>query len=122
MELRAIEGEFSVCKVEDYSQVNFGAQYYFIDRTDDENSLVCLTRDVPQNATHRDDGWRAMRVQGALDFSLVGILAKLSGTLAESGVGIFAVSTYDTDYILAKRENFPRALDALRRAGHRVLE
>jgi hypothetical protein len=69
----------------------------------------------------RDDGWRMMRVQGVLDFSLVGILAKLSSVLAERRIGIFAVSTYNTDYILVKAENYERALAALAGAGYQIV-
>ncbi len=65
--------------------------------------------------------WSGFRVRGELDFSLVGILADLSRVLAAAKVGIFAVSTYDTDYILTKSTDFDRALDALQRAGHEVL-
>jgi hypothetical protein len=75
---------------------------------------------VPAITVARSDGWRAFRVAGTLDFSLVGILAALSKTLADAGVGIFAISTFDTDYILTKAEDFDRALAALRAAGHDV--
>ena len=69
----------------------------------------------------RDDGWRGFRIQGVLDFSLIGILSKLSGILAEHKIGIFAVSTYNTDYILVKEANFNRALEALVSEGYIVL-
>jgi hypothetical protein len=62
-----------------------------------------------------------MRVQGVLDFSLVGILAKISAVLAERRIGIFAVSTYNTDYILVKAENYERALAALAGAGYQIV-
>ena len=64
------------------------------------------------------DGWRALRVAGTLDFSLTGILSKLATVLADAGVGIFAISTYDTDYILVKAENLDRATAALNKAGY----
>ena len=75
---------------------------------------------VPGNTTERDDGWRAFRIVGVLDFSLVGILAGISEILAENRIGLFAVSTYNTDYILTKTENFERALDVLRNAGYAI--
>lgn len=118
--LREIPGLFSVCKVEDYSQVNLEAEFCFIGKTDEEKSVVCLTEDVPANTTDRDDNWRAFRIQGVLDFSLIGILSKISTCLAEKQVGIFAVSTYNTDYILTKENDFKRALNILRRAGYEV--
>lgn len=121
MELRKINHTFSICKVKDFSQVNFDSAYCFLGKTDEENSLVCITSDVPDNIIERDDGWKAFRIQGVLDFSLIGVLSKLSTLLAENGVGIFAVSTYNTDYILTKEDDYLRALDILTKAGYRVL-
>lgn len=120
LSIEPIDGTFSVCKVEDYSQVRLEAPFCFTGCTDQERSLVCLSGDVPANATARDDGWRAFRVRGTLDFSLIGILSAISGALARAGIGIFAVSTYDTDYVLTKQENFDQALDVLREAGFEV--
>ena len=111
---------FSVCKVEDYSLVDIDRPFVFTGRTDEEKSLVCPEEAVPENCICRDDGWRAFRVCGVLDFSLTGILARLSKILAEEEIGIFAVSTYNTDYILTKEENFERAMKALGRAGYPV--
>ena len=117
VEIQILEGSFSICKVEDYSGVNLNSPFCFIGKTDKENSLVCLSEDTPDNAVERDDGWRAFRISGVLDFSLIGILSRLSAILAEAGIGIFAVSTYNTDYILTKEANFDNALDALSQAG-----
>lgn len=69
----------------------------------------------------REDGWRGIRIQGVLDFSLVGILSKLSGILAENQIGIFAVSTFNTDYILVKAEDFERAIRVLATAGFAIV-
>lgn len=121
MDIKAIEGEFSVCKVEDFSGTDLEAPYCFIGKTDEERSLVCLTSDVPANTLEREDGWRAMRIEGVLDFSLTGILAKISGVLAEAQIGIFAISTYNTDYVLVKRENETAAHEALCAAGYRIV-
>ncbi|QEK19599.1 ACT domain-containing protein [[Clostridium] hylemonae] len=122
MEIKKIHYEFSVCKVTDYSLVKFDSEYSFISKTDEENSLVCITKDVPSNTTRRDDGWKAFRIQGMLDFSLIGILSKISGILAENKIGIFAISTFNTDYVLTKRENYERALDVLNHAGYKIEE
>ncbi len=118
MELHILEHELTVCKLRDVSAIDLSTPFYFIGRTDEEISLVCRTQDTPEATTHRDDGWRAFRIQGELDFSLIGILSRITGILAESGVGIFAVSTYNTDYVLVKRENFDRAIDSLKCAGY----
>lgn len=120
MKLIVIDEKFSVCKVADYSLVNLDDPFVFTGRTDEERSLVCPTASVPANATERDDGWQAFRIGGVLDFSLIGILARISTCLAENGIGIFAISTFNTDYILTKAENFQRAIDALTAAGYKV--
>ena len=122
MEIKKIRQDFSVCKVMDYSLVNVNAEYCFIGKTDEENSLVCITSDVPSNVIQRDDGWKGFRIQGILDFSLVGILAKIAEILAENGISIFAVSTYNTDYVLMKNENYQKALDILERSGYVIVE
>lgn len=121
MELRVIEQDFSVCKVKDLSQVNFTDEYCFLGKTDEEISLVCRTDCLPRNTVEREDGWRAFRIQGVLDFALIGILARISALLAEQKIGIFVVSTYNTDYVLTKRENFEQALAALERAGYVIV-
>ncbi len=121
MELKRIPYRLTVCKVADISAVDINADFYFIGKTDEEISLVCRTEDTPPLAIERDDGWRGFRIQGMLDFSLIGILSKISGILAEHKIGIFAVSTYNTDYILVKEENFDRALSVLNSEGYSVV-
>lgn len=118
MTLSLLDHSFAVCKVRDYSEVSLEKEFVFTAKTDDENSLVCPRQDIPQNAYMIDHGWCAFRIDGVLDFSLVGILAKISGILAEANVGIFALSTYNTDYIFVKEENFPRAARALMDKGY----
>ena len=76
---------------------------------------------VPGHTLAREDGWRAFRIEGVLDFSLIGILAGISGILAENKIGIFVVSTYNTDYVLTKEESFERAMALLARHGYTVL-
>ncbi len=113
---------FSVCKVSDYSEVNLEDRYCFTGKTDGERSLVCLTNRVPANTTKREDGWSAFRIAGTLDFSLVGILAEIAGILAECKISIFALSTFDTDYIMVKKQMLEAAAGALRRKGYDVIE
>ena len=121
MELKKIDCKLTVCKVTEVSSINLESDFYFIGKTDEEVSLVCKTEDTPMNTVERDDGWRGFRIQGVLDFSLIGILSKLSGILAEHKIGIFAVSTYNTDYILVKEENFEHALNVLAAEGYTVV-
>ena len=120
MKIKVIGGEFSVCKVKDYSETDIDSEFCFIGRTDEERSLVCRTENVPKNTEECDSGWKMFRIEGVLDFSLIGILSKISSLLAEKKIGIFAVSTFNTDYILTKKENFNAALDALSQAGYDV--
>ena len=110
----------SVCKVTDYSGIDIDQPFVFSGRTDQEKSLVCPTSLVPDNTLARDDGWRAFRICGELDFSLIGILAKISKILAENAIGIFVISTYNTDYILTKADNFDKALKVLADAGYEI--
>ena len=122
MEIKKIDHNFSVCQVEDYSLVNLNSEYSFIGKTDEEKSLVCITDEVPANVIQRDDGWKAFRIQGVLDFSLIGILAKIAAALADNGISIFAVSTYNTDYVLMKIENYQKALDVLKALGYMIID
>lgn len=90
-----------------------------VTRTRDELSVVCRADAVPDGVQH-EAGWRCLVVAGPLDFSLTGILAALRASLAAAGIPLFAISTYDTDYLMVKAENVDRAVAALRGAGHRV--
>lgn len=121
MELKKLEYNLTVCKLENMSEFDITKEFYFFAKTDEEISLVCKTEDTPVNTSERDDGWKAFRIQGVLDFSLIGILSKLSGILADNKIGIFAVSTYNTDYILIKEENFEKAMDVLASEGYTIV-
>ena len=121
MELKKLDFDLTVCELPDTQGLDLNREFFFIGRTDEELSLVCKTEAVPEHTIDRDDGWRGFRIQGILDFSLIGILARLSGILAEQHIGIFAVSTFNTDYILVKKENLESALQALACAGYTVV-
>lgn len=121
MELKKLDYDLTVCKVKDIAALDLGKSFFFIGKTDEEISLVCLTGDTPEATTEREDGWKGFRIQGVLDFSLIGILSRLSAIFAENGIGIFAVSTFNTDYILVKQENFEKALTLLAAAGYAVV-
>jgi hypothetical protein len=88
-------------------------------RTAEELCVVCPEGDVPADIT-TEAGWRALQVQGPLDFSQVGVLATLSAVLAEANISLFALSAFDTDYILVKGTSLERAIEALIQAGHQV--
>ena len=88
-------------------------------RTRDEWSVVCAEGEVPEGV-RAETGWRVFRVEGPLDFGLTGVLLSMAKPLAEAGVAIFALSTYDTDYVLVKEEKLAAAIGALEAAGHRL--
>lgn len=117
MKLKKLSYELTVCKVKSTADLDLEREFYFIGKTDEEISLVCKSEDTPEETIERDDGWKGFYIQGVLDFSLIGILSKISGIHAQNKIGIFAVSTFNTDYILVKSENFERALKIL--AGER---
>ena len=122
MNLQVLQQVFTVCQISDVTTIDFTREFVFLSKTDEELSLVCETEFVPANTIAREDGWRGVRVCGVLDFSLVGILAKISGLLAEQSISIFAVSTYNTDYVFTKSEAFDRALETLAHTGYAILE
>ncbi len=111
---------FAVCKVEDYTQVDPSEIFCFPQKTDEENSLVCLSDSIPPNITDVQDGWRAFRIKGQMDFSLIGILSGIAAVLAKNAISIFAISTFNTDYVLVQGDDFEKAKDALRGAGYEV--
>ena len=121
MKLKELPYDLTVCKTASLADIRMDAGFFFIGRTDEEISLVCRTEDAPARTIAREDGWRGFRIRGVLDFSLVGVLARLSGILASQGIGLFAVSTFNTDYILVREGQFEQALAALAAGGYDIL-
>ncbi|MDR2453048.1 MAG: ACT domain-containing protein [Bifidobacteriaceae bacterium] len=122
LELELLPGRFTVAKLTTpaHAALLLGsaqARPAFVAATAEEVSVVCPTAAMPRTHLKRDDGWALARVRGQLDFTLVGVLANLTATLAEAGVPVFAVSTFDTDYLLVKAVNLERAGRALAAAG-----
>lgn len=120
MILQILAHNLTVCKLKDVSDIDLTKEIFFIAKSDEEISLVCETKYTPITAICREDGWKAFRIRGTLDFSLIGILSKITTLLAENQIGIFAVSTYNTDYILIKEENFEKAMRVLGEAGYEI--
>ena len=117
-----LAGEFSVHRFGPaiVPAVDFGSEELFcLAKTSDEVSVVCRSG-LLRGADRTEDGWIAFKIEGPLDFGLVGVLAEASALLAKAGVSIFAISTFDTDYLLVKRENARAAREALERGGHSV--
>jgi hypothetical protein len=120
--LEVVPGTYAVCRLGADEAVPPWAEpgsFLSVTRTTAELSIVCSQEAVPATAA-AERGWRCLRVVGPLGFGVTGILASLAGPLASSGVSIFVVSTYDTDYVLVQDRDLERAMDALVRAGHRV--
>ncbi|MFE3453132.1 ACT domain-containing protein [Nonomuraea sp. NPDC059194] len=120
MELRLLSRAYSVCRLPAGSAAPApprSAELYGVTVTAEEVSIVCATGDEPPEA-RVESGWSALRVAGELDFSLVGILSSLTAPLAEAGVSVFALSTFDTDYLLVRTADLRRASKALEARGH----
>ena len=122
MTLQLLGQTFTVCQLNSIAAADLSAPFTFLARTDEEISLVCPVEACPSNALNRQDGWRCLRIVGVLDFSLIGILARVADCLANAQVPLFAVSTYNTDYILFREQHEPAALNALKAAGYDILE
>lgn len=124
LSLLEVAGLFAVCKLPSESAIPAWAtagDVFSVTQTADELSVVCRQEAVP-TGTQAEVGWRCMRVAGSMPFTLVGVLASLTTPIARARIGVFAFSTFDTDYLLVKETDFPQAVAALRAAGHTVEE
>ncbi len=126
LELTVLPRRYAIFRLPPHEQASFvwpkpgaGVGFVSVTHTRDELSGVCEEAGLPANITAQR-GRRLFRVNGPLDFSLTGVLASLTSPLAEAGVSIFAISTYDTDYLLLAEEDLDVAIPALERAGHTI--
>ncbi len=122
LRLTVLPGRFAVCRLEPSSPLSptiTAASWVSVTRTADELSVVCAEDDVPAGA-RCERGWRRVEVDGPLPFTATGIMASLAAPLADADVSLFAVSTFDTDYLLVKDAQLERAAEALEAAGHEV--
>lgn len=113
MNINVLPQEFSVCQVATIKNIDLNRNFTFLAKTDDEISLVCPSNEVPNNVLKREDGFRTFKLQGQLECSLIGIIAKISEVLAKKYIGIFVISTFNTDYVLVKDERLDDAIKAL---------
>ncbi|MFW6022407.1 MAG: ACT domain-containing protein [Halanaerobiaceae bacterium] len=115
--LNVLEERSSICKMDNNSPIPMwvlkNRNFYSITKTSDELSIISLEKLVPEDVK-QEKGWRALKIDGNLDFSLVGIVSSITGILAEMEISVFVMSTYNTDYIFIKEENMSRALETLR--------
>ncbi len=123
LRLSMLEGQVSVCRLDPSSGIpNWAVTggLFSVTRTAEELSVVCPESVVPEDV-RCEKGWRALKLEGPFEFSEVGVLASLTAPLAEAGIAIFAISTFDTDYVLVKKERLDLAVAALRDRHHEVL-
>jgi len=121
--LRVLAGQYAVCRLaptDDIPPWAWTGPLASVTRTADELSIVCTEDAVPPDVARVERGWRALGVAGPLDFALVGILARLTAALAGAGVTLFALSTFDTDYLLVRAADLEPAIAALRQHGCQV--
>lgn len=121
MTIKVFPYNFTVCKVKSPHSIDLSRDFTFAAKTDDEISLVCKTEEVPPDICAREDGWKCMRIEGALDFSLVGILSAVTDILARNNIAVFALSTFNTDYLLVKAADERAALKALKAGGYTII-
>jgi hypothetical protein len=122
LNLTVVDGTFAVCRLGADAPIPpwaTASQFFSITRTADELSIVCRQDAVPEGVIG-ERGWRCLRVAGTMPFSIVGVLASLAAPLAGAGISVFAVSTFDTDYLLFQEQDLERVIDVLRRQGHTV--
>lgn len=121
MTLTLLPDRFAVCQLPDLHEADLSQPFTFLSITDEEISLVCPEQNVPVSALKVEAGWRAFRICGTLDFSLTGILAGIAGVLKDAGISLFALSTYNTDYVLVKDSTLKAAVDALGAGGYQII-
>lgn len=122
--MKLLREKYGVCRLSKTDSIPEWAQscdFFSVTRTEDELSVVCAQDCIPEGIKCEMD-WRVLKIQGPLDFSLIGILASISTTLAQRGISIFAVSTYDTDYILVKDRDIDNAISALLNERYEVIK
>lgn len=123
--LRVLPGRVAVCRLAPdealpgWATEPDGEEMLSVTRTTEETSIVCR-EEKADGFAECQRGWRALKVEARLDFGLVGVLAGISAPLAEADISIFAISTYNTDYLLVREADLGRAVDALRQRGFPV--
>jgi hypothetical protein len=122
--LTVLPGRFGICRLdpdEVLPEWATGGPFFSITRSAEELSVVCAEAAIPEGA-ESEKGWRCMKFQGPLDFSLIGVLSSITAPLAKGGISIFAISTYNTDYVFVKTSRLEEARSILSSAGHRIVD
>lgn len=121
--MKLLKEKYGVCRLNKTELIPEWAKnsdFFSITKTSDELSIVCFEDNIPNDIKCEKD-WRVLKIEGTLDFSLIGILASISTILAQKGISIFAISTYDTDYILVKNKDIDNAIDSLVKERYEVI-
>ena len=122
MKLKLLEPNLSVCRLAPDAKIPgevLDLSFCAITRTEDELSIV-LPEEAADPAWQAETGWRGLKVEGPLDFGMVGVIAQISAPLAQAGIPIFVISTFDTDYLLVKESALMQACDVLRKEGNEI--
>ena len=113
IELQRLGSDFTVCKIDSLDVIDFTKEFVFVSKTDDEISLFCKSDNTPSNTIASESGWRGLKISGILDFGMIGVISKISNLLAANMISIFVISTYNTDYIFVKVENYEKCIQIL---------
>ena len=129
--MKLLKEIYSVCRLDKNDIIPswiMNGEFFSITKTEDELSIVCSQENLPHNTQYEllniqcEKDWRILKVEGPLDFSLLGILASISSLMAQEQISIFALSTYDTDYILVKENDIDAAINALLKNNYDVIK
>ena len=120
MNIKLLDYDFSIVKVDNINSIDFNKEYFFYSKTDEEISIVCKNFDEPKDYNSISRNWKGFRIEGILDFSLIGIIKEISTILANNKIGIFVISTYNTDYVFVKEENFKKTVELLKANNYNV--
>ena len=122
LKLSQLQGEYAICKLNPGSNPPdwaSGGEFFSVTRTADELSIICLYEQIPEQIPSHP-GWSALKIEGPFDFDEIGVLASMTTPLAEAGISLLTISTFDTDYLFIQSENYQRAIQILSDAGHEI--
>ena len=122
--LQIIKGEFTIHKLNSNSKIPasvFESGYFWISRTDDELSITCDSK-IILKSIRQEPGWNSLKIIGPIPFTETGVISRLTGILAEHKIGVFVISTFDTDYILVKKEQLQDSIEALKKSAYLFIE
>lgn len=119
MKISVLPDSYSVLKYEKMPQNLAGT--FFSAVTDDEVSVMCKSDSIPQNFIEKEDGFKGLKIEGTLDFSLIGVIARITSILADNDISVFVISTFNTDYIFVREENLPLSCQLLFESGYEII-